>query len=95
MESQEILAQITAAFQTIIKERNLHPMRFEIEPSTYGSVEIYITAPEFSGKTIMERKMMIWPALEKRYKREFLNKIEICLLLAPEEDPEFEKLQAA
>jgi stress-induced morphogen len=95
MKPREILAQITAAFQTIIKERNLHPIRFEIEPSTYESVDIYITAPEFSGKTITERKMMIWPALEKRYKREFLNKISLCLLLAPEEDPEFEKLPAA
>jgi len=95
MEPQDISAQITAALQTILKERNLHPMRFEVEPDLYGDLEIYITAPEFSGRTITERNMMIWPTLEKRYKREFLNKISLCMLLAPEEDPEFEKLQAA
>jgi hypothetical protein len=95
MEPQEIFAQITAALQTIIKERNLHPTRFEVELSPYGTVEIYMTAPEFTGKTYTGRYMMIWPALEKRLKREVIMHISAFLLFAPEEDPEFEKAPVA
>ena len=89
MELQEILEQIKAAFQTIIKERNLHPTRLEIELSEYGTVQIYMTAPEFSGKTGTERDMMIWPALEKKLVRKVIVHISACVLFAPEEDPDF------
>jgi hypothetical protein len=92
MELQEALSQITAALQTIVKERNLHPIRFEVELSPYETIYVYITAPEFAGKTDRERDMMIWPALEKRLKREVIMHIAVCLLFAPEEDPEFEKI---
>jgi len=93
MERQEILAQIIAALQTIIKERDLHPTRFEVELSPYGTVEVYLTAPEFSGKTDRQRELMILAALEKRLKREVIMHISVFQLFAPEEDPAFEKLQ--
>jgi len=93
MERQEIRTQIAAALQTIIKERNLHPTRFEVELSPYGTVEVYLTAPEFSGKTDRQRELMILAALEKRLKREVIMHISVFMLFAPEEDPEFEKLQ--
>jgi hypothetical protein len=86
MNSQEILKQIAAAFQAIIQERNLHPTRLDIESTLSGTVHVYMTAPEFSGKTSEERDMMIWPALEKRLTNRVLFKISVCLLLAPEED---------
>jgi len=95
MERQEILAQLTAALQTIIKERDLHPTRFEVELSPYGTVEVYMTAPEFSGKTDRQRELMILAPLEKRLKREVIMHISVFQLFAPEEDPEFEKLQPA
>jgi len=95
MNSQEILKQITAAFQTIIKERNLHPTHLDIESTMSGTVHVYMTAPEFSGKDSAERDLMIWPALEKKLTNRVLFKISVCLLFAPEEDPEFEKLQTA
>ncbi len=94
MEPQEILAQITAALQAIIKERHLHPTRLEVELSPYKTVEIYMTAPEFIGKTYTERYMMIWPVLEKKLVRKVIMHISAFLLFAPEEDPEFEKAQA-
>jgi len=95
MDSQEILKQITAAFQAIIQERKLHPTRLDIELTMSGTVHVYMTAPEFSGKTGTERDLMIWPALEKKLTNRVLFKISVCLLFAPEEEPEFEKLQTA
>jgi len=95
MEPQEIRTELTAALQKIIDERNLHPTRFEVELSPYGTVEVYMTAPEFSGKTARQRELMILAPLEKRLKREVIMHIAAFLLWAPEEDPEFEKLPAA
>jgi stress-induced morphogen len=94
MEQKEILAQITAVLQNIIKERHLHPTRFEVELSPYGTVHIYITAPEFSGKSDRKRDLMIWPALEKRLTKDVIMHISVCMLFAPEEDPEFEEMPA-
>jgi len=42
MKPQEILAQISATFKTIVQERHLHPTQLEIELNEYGNVEIYI-----------------------------------------------------
>lgn len=95
MNSQEVLKQITAAFQAIINEFNLHPTRLDIESTISGTVHVYMTAPEFSGKTDTERELMIWPALEKKLTNRVLFKISVCLLFAPDEDPALEKLQPA
>jgi stress-induced morphogen len=95
MELQEIRTELTAALQKIIDERHLHPTRFEVELSPYGAVEIYMTAPEFSGKTDRQRELMIMAPLEKRLKREVIMHISVLMLWTPEEDPEFEKLHAA
>jgi hypothetical protein len=66
MEAQETLKRVTAALQEIIKEFNLHPTRLDIELTMAETVHVYLTAPEFSGKTITERDIMIWRALEKK-----------------------------
>lgn len=95
MELREILEQIKAAFQSIIQEKSLHPTRLDIELSPYKTVHISMTAPEFSGKAATERHRMIWLALEKKLPRKVLMNIAVFLLFAPEEDPEFEKLQTA
>lgn len=88
MESRERLEQITAAFQTIIQELNLHPTRLDIELTMAETVHVYITAPEFSGKTSTERDLIIWPALEKKLSNLALFSISVCMLMAPEEETE-------
>ncbi|MCI0694906.1 hypothetical protein L0337_23220 [candidate division KSB1 bacterium] len=95
MDPQEVLEKIKAAFQTIIQEQNLHPTRLDMELTLAETVHIYMTAPEFSGKTDRERDLMIWPALEKKLPRRALMEISVCVLLAPEEETEKEKLLAA
>jgi stress-induced morphogen len=90
MEQQEILEQIKAAFQSIIQEKNLHPTRVDIEWSPHETIHVYMTAPEFSGKTITERHRMIWLALEKKLVRKVLMHISVFVLLAPEEEKEAE-----
>jgi len=97
MNPQEILAQITAAFKTIIQQRNLHPTQLEIELNEYDNVEIYMVAPEFSRITATERHELLWSALEKRLPREVIMHIGACVLLSPEEErgefPEEESTQ--
>jgi stress-induced morphogen len=88
MELQEMLKQITAAFQSIIQELNLRPTRLDIELTISGYVHVYMTAPEFSGKTSTERDLMIWPALEKKLPDLVLPNISVCILMAPEEEAE-------
>lgn len=88
MKPQDILNQIKAAFQAIIQEQNLHPTRLDIELTLSETVHIYMTAPEFSGKTDSERDLMIWPSLEKKLPRRALMEISVCVLLAPEEEAE-------
>jgi len=95
MNSQEILKQIAAAFQAITQERNLHPTRLDIESTMSGTVHVYMTAPEFSGKDSTERDLMIWPALEKKLTNRVLFKISVCVLLAPEEEKEAEMMPVA
>jgi stress-induced morphogen len=95
MDPQEILKQVTAAFHEIIQERNLHPTRLDIELTKSETVHVYLTAPEFSGKTSTERDLMIWPALEKKLSNLVLFSISVCVLMAPEEEMESEALQAA
>lgn len=87
-EPQEVLQQITAAIHTIIKTRHLHPTRLEIELSEYDTVQIYMTAPEFSGKTYTEREMMIQPALEKVLPLNVIMNLSLLLLFAPEDEVE-------
>jgi len=41
MNPQEILAQISATFKTIVQQRHLHPTKLEIELNEYDNVEIY------------------------------------------------------
>jgi hypothetical protein len=95
MDPQEVLEQIKAAFQTISQEQSLHPTRLDMELTLAETVHIYMTAPEFSGKTDRERDLMIWPALEKKLPRRVLMNISVCVLLAPEEETEKEKQLAA
>jgi stress-induced morphogen len=99
MEPQEIFAQITATFKTIIQKRNLHPTQLAIELNEYDNVEIYMVAPEFSRMTDTERHTMLWSALEKRLPQEVLMHIGACVLLSPEEErgefPEEESTQQA
>jgi stress-induced morphogen len=88
VESQEMLAQITAAFQSIIQELDLHPTRLDIELTISGYVHVYMTAPEFSDKTEAERDLMIWRALETKLTNSALTSISVCILMAPEEETE-------
>jgi len=86
MEAQETLEKITAAFQEIIRELNLHPTRLDIELTMAETVHVYLTAPEFAGKTETERDLMIWRALKKKLPNLALFDITVCELLAPEEE---------
>jgi len=86
MEPQKILEEVAAAFQGIVKELNLHPTRLDIELTMAETIHIYMTAPEFSGKTGTERDLMIWRPLEKRLSNDALIEISVCELLAPEEE---------
>jgi stress-induced morphogen len=86
MESQEMLKQITAAFQNIVQELDLHPTRLDIELTISGYIHVYMTAPEFSGKTSAERDLMIWRALEAKLTDLALGSISVCILMAPEEE---------
>jgi len=95
MEPQKILEAVNAAFQAIIQERNFHPTRLDIELTLSETIHIYMTAPEFSGKTDTERDLLIWPALEKKLSNRVLMNISVCVLLAPEEEAETEKMVAA
>ena len=95
MEAKKIFEEITAAFQEIIKELDLHPTRLDIELTMAETVHVYLTATEFSGKSSTKRDLIIWPDLEKRFVREVIASISLWLLLAPEEDPDFAELSAA
>ncbi len=86
MKPQEMLNQVNAAFQTVIEELNLHPTRLDIELTMAKTVHVYMTAPEFSGKTPNERDLMIWPALEKKLPDLVLSNISVGVLIAPEEE---------
>lgn len=92
MKAQEHLNQIAAAFQDIIQELNLHPTRLNIELTIAETVHVYLTAPEFAGKTDRERDLMIWPALEKKLTNRALMRLSVCMLMAPDE--EIERLAA-
>ena len=95
MNSQKIYAEIVAAFQEIIKELNLHPTRLDIELTMAETVHAYLTALEFSGKTNIERDLMIWPALDRKLSNRALMNLSVCELLATEEDTKEEKLYVA
>ncbi len=86
MESQKVLDEVTAALQSIVQELNLHPTRLDIELTMAETVHVYMTAPEFSGKTKAERDLIIWRALRKKLPNRALMEISVCVLLAPEEE---------
>ncbi|MGH7456411.1 MAG: hypothetical protein ACRENG_33990 [bacterium] len=91
MESQKILEEVTAAFKSLVQELNLHPTRLDIELTMAETIHVYMTAPEFSGKTNTERDLMIWPALGKKLSDDAIIEISVCVLLAPEEDVDAKK----
>ncbi len=95
MESQKILKEVTAAFKKIVKELNLHPTRLDIELTAAETIHVYLTAPEFSGKNETERDLMVWRALKRKLSNRALIEISVCELLAPAEEAEEKKLQAA
>jgi len=88
MESPEMVRQIISVFQDVIHELDLHPTRLDVELTTSGRVHVYLTAPEFSGKTDTERDLMIWPVLEKKLPGLDLLRLSVCMLMAPEEEAE-------
>jgi len=94
MESQKILEEVTTAFQGIVKELNLHPTRLDIELTMAETIHIYMTTPEFSGKTGTERDLMVWRALRRKLSNDALIEISVCVLLAPEEETDVAMIAA-